>query len=91
MRMKTGPKLILGLIVVGALGYGINFGIDHMPKKAEVTAKTEPIREVVSEAVKEASAAESSSHPKPAPVTAPAPQDPPQDAALAKLLEAGKK
>lgn len=97
MRLKTAPRVVLGLAVVGALAVGVNYYIDHRPKPAQ-SAPVEPQVSVPQEAVQPAvvapQAAPVVAAPQPLPAApAPAPQAAPvtqQDRAMADLLKAQK-
>lgn len=99
MRLKTAPRVILGLAVVGALAYGVNYYIDHRPKTPAPTVDqlaTQPQPPVVVQQTDVLPPVQPA--PQPAPVAAapqPAPVQQPartqSDAALNALINGGKK
>lgn len=103
MRLKTAPRIVIGLALVGALGYGVNYYIDHRPKPAPaptidqlasqpaatgvVQADVLPVQAPVQPV--QAPVAEAQPAPQPAPAQ-PAPRTQ-SDAALNALLKGGTK
>lgn len=50
MKFKTGPRVLFGVLVVGALIYGVNYYIDNRPKPAQVDTQMS-VPQVVQEAI----------------------------------------
>ena len=104
MRLKTAPRIVIGLALVGALGYGVNYYIDHRPKPAPAptvdqlasqpattgVVQTDVLPPVQAPAQSvQAPVAEAQPAPQPAPAQ-PAPRTQ-SDAALNALLKGGTK
>lgn len=90
MRLKTAPRIVLGLAVVGALAYGVNYYIDHRPKQASVDSAPQAVQDVVQPVAPISAVVQ----PQPTQPVAEAPSAPArtqQDAALNALLKGGTK
>lgn len=95
MRLKTAPRVILGLAVVGALIYGANYYIDNRPKQAAVSIDTlaaQPATVVIQQ-TDVLPPVQSATQPPVAlqPPPQPAPARTQQDSALDALLKGGTK
>lgn len=96
MRLKTAPRIILGLAVVGALAYGANYYIDHRPKPNDIVAAPALIQEPALQQPTAVQQPAKPQQPVQEPIAAPQQQPPTtgrtqQDAALNALLKGGTK
>lgn len=90
MKLKTGPRVLLGLLALGGLIYGINSYMDSRPKAVPQQPPAEVVEATPTPIVTQAP-------PALAPIEQPAPQpEQPkartqQDAALNALINGGQK
>lgn len=91
MRLKTAPRIIIGVIAVGAAIYGVNYYIDNKPKKPAVAEQVaQPVAQPQEAApVQPQQAPVTQQQPTPQPAPAPA-ADRRQDAGLNALIGGSK-
>lgn len=95
-RLKTAPRVILGLALVGVIGYGVNYWIDHRPKPTAPEV-AQPVLQPVDQAVQPVAVQPVAQPqvvqaPPPAPVPAPSQSGPgTHDAGLNALIKGGSK
>ncbi len=90
-RMKAGPKIILGIILVGGLAFAGNFAIDHLQAQSKIKAETAAVEEKRPEVKVEAKAETKAPEVKTEPIQETKRSESTTNSGLAGLLESGKK